>query len=52
MYYGSSVYDTKQMSQLIDCIVQDCKTVGIETMTPQELAALNERWGQRENKSL
>lgn len=52
MYYGSSVYDTKQMSQLIDCIVQDCKTVGIETMTPQELAALNERWGQLENKSL
>lgn len=40
LYYGSSVYDTKQMSALIDHIVQDCKAVGIETMTPQEIAAL------------
>lgn len=43
-YYGSSVYDTKQMSRLIDCIVQDCKSVGIETMTPIELSGLLDRW--------
>ena len=24
-YYGSSVYNTKQMSRLIDSIVNDCK---------------------------
>lgn len=44
-YYGSSTYDTKQMSRLIDNIVQDCKAVGIETMTPAELERLiaNER---------
>lgn len=45
LYYGSSTYDTEQMSRLIDLCVQDCKAVGIETMTPQELEALVERWG-------
>ena len=40
-YYGSSTYDTKQMSRLIDNIVQDCKAVGIETMTPAELERLS-----------
>ena len=44
MYYGSSVYDTAQMSRLIDSIVQDCNAVGIETMTPAELEALKEQW--------
>lgn len=44
LYYGSSTYDTAQMSRLIDLIVQDCKAQGIETMTPQQLAALMEGW--------
>lgn len=44
LYYGSSIYDTKQMSRLIDNIVQDCKAVGIETMTPRELEALKQEW--------
>lgn len=39
-YYGSSTYSTKRMSRLIDAIVQDCKAVGIETLTPDELARL------------
>ena len=44
LYYGSSEYDTKQMSMLIDSIVQDCKAVGIETMTPDELERLKVSW--------
>lgn len=44
LYYGSSTYDTGQMSRLIDLIVQDCKAQGIETLTPFELDALKERW--------
>ena len=44
LYYGSSTFDTKQMSRLIDNIVQDCKAVGIETLTPQQLDALKEGW--------
>lgn len=43
-YYGSSEYDTEQMSRLIDNIVQDCKAVGIETMTPAELERLCGEW--------
>ena len=44
LYYGSSTYTTDQMSRLIDHIVQDCKAVGIETMTPCELANLLSMW--------
>lgn len=44
LYYGSSTYDTKQMSRLINLIVEDCKDQGIETMTPAELSALLDRW--------
>ena len=44
-YYGSSKYNTKQMSRLIDYIVQDCKACGIQTLTPNELALLESEWG-------
>lgn len=44
LYYGSSTYDTKTMSRLIDNVVQDAKALGIETMTPAELARLEEQW--------
>lgn len=43
-YYGSSSYNTKQMSRLIDNIVQDCEAVGIETITPLELQRMKEDW--------
>lgn len=43
-YAGSSFYDTEQMSRLIDNIIQDCKAVGIETMTPEQLQVLKEEW--------
>lgn len=46
LYYGSSVYDTAQMSRLINLIVEDCKTYGIETLTPEELDRMNEEWGR------
>ena len=40
LYYGSSTYDTRQMSLLIDHLVQDAKALGIETMPPRELEAM------------
>ena len=43
-YYGSSVYNTKQMSRLIDSIVVECKEQGIDTLTPDRLRALMEDW--------
>ena len=44
LFYGSSTYDTEQMSRLIDLCVQDCKALGIETATPRELSLLLDRW--------
>lgn len=40
LYYGSSTYDTAQMHRLIDRLIEDAKLLGIETMTPDELARL------------
>ena len=42
VYLGSSTYTTKEMSVLIDGIVSECKDLGIETMTPEELARIKE----------
>lgn len=44
LYYGSSTFDTAQMSRMIDNLVQDCKALGIETMQPDRLNALLEAW--------
>lgn len=45
-YYGSSTYDSLQMSRLINLIQDECKQHGIDTMLPQELSLLMEGWGQ------
>ena len=37
MLKGSSEYDTKEMSHLIDGLVSECKEMGIETLPPEEL---------------
>lgn len=44
-YYGSSRYNTKQMSRLIDSIVEDCKEQGIETLPPEQIKGMVEAWG-------
>lgn len=44
-YYGSSTYNTKEMSRLIDAVVSECKEQGIETMTPDEIESLKQQWG-------
>lgn len=46
VYYGSSTYDSKEMSRLIDFIVEDAKSAGIETKTPEEINNLKSLWGQ------
>ena len=48
LYYGSSTYDSKQMSALIDLIVQDAKALGIETLTPIELERMKEEWREKQ----
>lgn len=39
-YYGSSSYNSKQMSRLIDNLVQDCRAVGIQTLEDKEIEEL------------
>ena len=49
-FYGSSTYDAQQMSRLIDLAIQDCKTFGIEYLTPTELAKMMQEWGESDGK--
>lgn len=42
-YYGSSSYNSKQFSKLLDNLVQDCKSVGIQTLEDIELKELIRR---------
>lgn len=42
-YYGSSSYNSKQMSRLIGNLVQDCKSVGIQTLDELEINELMEK---------
>lgn len=48
---GSSEMDTKEMAHFIDGIVFECKQLGIETMTPNDLQQLKEQWGIEINNS-
>ena len=38
VFYGSSSYTREEMARLIDAVVADCKELGIETKTPDEIA--------------
>lgn len=44
LYYGSSTYDTEQMSRLIENILQDCKALGIEVKPQEEIDSLLKNW--------
>ncbi len=43
-FIGSSQYDSKEMSDLIDGVVSECRGAGIDTMTQEELTSLTEAW--------
>lgn len=49
-YFGSSTYDTKEMSVLIDGIVGECKEMGIQTLTPAEIEDMKRKWFKHEQK--
>lgn len=44
VFKGSSEYDTREMSILIDGIVSEAKEQGIQTLTPDELAKIKALW--------
>ena len=47
---GSHTYDTKEMSRLIEGTVEEAKSLGIETATPEEIRKMEERWGVKFEK--
>lgn len=50
LYYGSSVYDSRQMSQLIDSLIQDAEALGIPTLNDEQAARLLGRWSKNDGK--
>lgn len=48
---GSSEMDTAEMNTLIDGLISECKEVGIETDTPQELERLKGLWQKKDVSS-
>lgn len=52
LYYGSSTYDTAEMSRLIDEAITEAKGLGIDTATPDEVARMMGLWDEEQkNKS-
>ena len=50
-YFGSSVYDSKEMSLLLEAVIQECRNLGIETRPEEEIQAMLGEWGKREKKT-
>jgi hypothetical protein len=44
LYYGSSTYDTAQMSRLINSLVEDCRALDIEVRPDDEIKSLLKEW--------
>ena len=42
-YYGSSSYNTREMTRLIDLIVQECQQLEIETKSVEEIKSLSSK---------
>jgi hypothetical protein len=49
MYRGSSEYDVPTFSRLLDLVIQDCRNLGIETMSEREKSLLLEEWGRTQD---
>lgn len=46
VYKGSSEFDTREMSIFLDGVVSEAEELGIQTMTPDEVARLKALWGE------
>lgn len=44
VYYGSSSFDTHQMSRLINLICEDSRSIGLEVKPQEEIDSLLEAW--------
>lgn len=46
-YYGSSTYDSKEMSLLIEILIQLAKSLNLETKSQSEINSLLESWDKK-----
>jgi hypothetical protein len=46
VYKGSSEFDTREMSIFIDGVVSEADELGIQTLTPNQIAELKSRWNE------
>lgn len=44
VYKGSSEFDTREMSIFLDGVVEEAHALGIQTITPNEMANLKSLW--------
>lgn len=44
-FFGSSTYNTKEMSRFIDGIVMEAQRLDIDTRTPDEISRMKQEWG-------
>lgn len=44
VYFGSSSFDSKEMSVFLEGIVSECKLLNIETLSPDELERMKAQW--------
>ena len=45
LYFGSSTFDTKEMSVFIDGLVEECRQLEIDTLPPNEIERMKREWG-------
>lgn len=50
VYFGSSTYDSAQMSALLDSLIQDAEALGIPTITPKEEKRMLGKWAARKER--
>ena len=46
VYKGSSEYDTREMSILLDGIIEEAKALNINVLSERELSLIKSEWGQ------
>lgn len=50
IFFGSSEFDTSQMSRLIDILIQDAESLGIPTLTEKQLEKYYGKWSVNEQE--
>lgn len=48
IFFGSSTYDSGEMARFIDWIQEDAKSLGIETLPPEEVERMNQAWATQQ----